>query len=182
MDAQKALTDYGVEIKLTEMRGYDPEEQLKKIDEIMEQKIDILALTPFDDPRIAKKIDEIAASGTKVFTINSDIYGTQRCCYIGTDFVNSGKLAAGLIGLMNRRAKVLIVKGSPQLLSQNQRIKGFMKTIQEKYPDVCVVDAVVCNENDYRAYDLVREPEEERSDRYGVYCWRGHLRNLPGYF
>ena len=157
MDAKKALEDYGVEIKLVEMRGYDPEEQLEKIEEILNQKIDILALTPFDDPRIAKKIDEIVKSGMKVFTINSDIHGTQRCCYIGTDFVNSGKLAAGLIGLMNRQAKVLVVNGSPQLLSQSQRIKGFLDTIKGRYPGIHVVDVVVCNENDYRAYDLVRE-------------------------
>ena len=140
MDAKKALEDYGVEIKLVEMRGYDPEEQLEKIEEILNQKIDILALTPFDDPRIAKKIDEIVKSGMKVFTINSDIHGTQRCCYIGTDFVNSGKLAAGLIGLMNRQAKVLVVNGSPQLLSQSQRIKGFLDTIKGRYPGIHVVD------------------------------------------
>ena len=65
MDAKKALEDYGVEIKLVEMRGYDPEEQLEKIEEILNQKIDILALTPFDDPRIAKKIDEIVKSGDR---------------------------------------------------------------------------------------------------------------------
>ncbi len=169
MDAQKALTDYGVEIRLTEMRGYDPEEQLKKIDEIISQKIDILALTPFDDERIAKKIDEIAVSGIKVFTINSDIYGTKRCCYIGTDFINSGKLAAGLIGLINRKAKVLIVNGSPQLLSQSQRVKGFLDTIKGRYKRVNVADVVVCHENDYRAYDLVRERLKEDSGIDMVY-------------
>ena len=58
-DAQKALEDYGIEVKLMEMRGYNIEEQLKKIDEIVEPKIDMLALTPFDDPRIAEKINEI---------------------------------------------------------------------------------------------------------------------------
>jgi len=157
MDAQKALTDYGVEIKLTEMRGFDPEEQLRKIEEIMKGKIDILALTPSDDPRIAKKIDEIVDAGVKVFTINSDIHGTKRCCHVGSDFINSGKLAAGLIGLMNREAKVLVVKGSPQLLSQSQRVRGFSETIKKSYQDIRIVDVVVCNENDYKAYDMVRE-------------------------
>lgn len=162
LDAQKALADYGVEVKLMEMRGYQVEEQLKKIDEIVEQKIDMLALTPFDDSRIAEKINEIVDRGIKVFTVNSDICDTKRCCYIGTDFEESGKLAAGLIGLINRKAHVLILNGSPKLLSQAQRIQGFTKKIRERFPEVRVASTVVCNDNDYTAYDLVRE--ELRSD------------------
>lgn len=160
-DSQKALADHGVELLLTEMRGYDIEEQVRHIDALLEKKIDVLALTPFDDSRIAEKINELTDAGIKVLTVNSDIRNSRRECYIGIDFERSGSIAAGLIGLINRHANVLIVNGSPRLLSHGQRICGFLRTIERRFPQVCIIATVVSNDDNFVAYDLVREKLRE---------------------
>jgi len=156
-DAQKSLADHGVELLLEQMRGYDIEKQLQHIDALVEKKIDVLALTPLNDLRIAEKINDLTVSGIKVLTVNSDIRNSKRECYIGIDFEKSGSIAAGLIGLINPCANVLIVNGSLQLLSHGQRVHGFLQTIEKRFPDVNIVDTVVCNDNNFTAYDLVRE-------------------------
>ena len=125
-EAQRALADHGVELLLVEMRGYDIEEQVRRIDWLVSQKIDMLVLTPFDDSRIAEKINELTKQGIEVLTVNSDICNSDRVCYVGIDFECSGHIAAGLLGLINHRANVLIVNGSPKLMSHGQRVRGFM--------------------------------------------------------
>ena len=90
-DAQKAMDDYGVELRLMQMRGYNVEEQIRLIDQLLVDKIDMLALTPFNDSRIVEKINQTVDSGVEVLTVNSDIAGTRRCCYIGVDFVQCGR-------------------------------------------------------------------------------------------
>lgn len=168
-DAQKSLADHGVELLLVEMRGYDIEEQVRHIDELVAQKIDVLALTPFDDSRIAEKINELTAAGIKVVTVNADIRNSNRECYVGTDFERSGSIAAGLIGLINRNANVLIVNGSPRLMSHGQRVQGFVNTIERRFPGITIVATVVSNDDNFLAYDLVREKFRENPQIDMVY-------------
>ncbi len=168
-EAQRALADHGVELLLVEMRGYDIEEQVRRIDWLVSQKIDMLVLTPFDDSRIAEKINELTKQGIEVLTVNSDICNSDRVCYVGIDFERSGHIAAGLLGLINHRANVLIVNGSPKLMSHGQRVRGFMDTIQSRFPEVRLVATVVCNDDNFAAYDLVRQKLQDHPDIDMVY-------------
>ena len=168
-EAQRALADHGVELLLVEMRGYDIEEQVRRIDWLVSQKIDMLVLTPFDDSRIAEKINELTKQGIEVLTVNSDICNSDRVCYVGIDFERSGHIAAGLLGLINRRANVLIVNGSPKLMSHGQRVRGFMDTIQTRFPEVRLVATVVCNDDNFAAYDLVRQKLQDYPEIDMVY-------------
>lgn len=168
-EAQRALADHGVELLLVEMRGYDIEEQVRRIDWLVSQKIDMLVLTPFDDSRIAEKINELTKQGIEVLTVNSDICNSDRVCYVGIDFERSGHIAAGLLGLINHRANVLIINGSPKLMSHGQRVRGFMDTIQSRFPEVRLVATVVCNDDNFAAYDLVRQKLQDHPDIDMVY-------------
>ena len=168
-DAQKAMDDYGVELRLMQMRGYNVEEQIRLIDQLLVDKIDMLALTPFDDSRIVEKINQTADSGVEVLTVNSDIAGTRRCCYIGVDFVQCGRVAGGLISLINNNANLLIVNGSPKMTAHGQRIDGFNKFLEERKTNIRIVSTVICNDNNFEAYDLVRGQLREHPEIDVVY-------------
>ena len=142
-DAQKAMDDYGVELRLMQMRGYNVEEQIRLIDQLLVDKIDMLALTPFNDSRIVEKINQTVDSGVEVLTVNSDIAGTRRCCYIGVDFVQCGRVAGGLISLINNNANLLIVNGSPKMTAHGQRIDGFNKFLEERKTNIRIVSTVI---------------------------------------
>lgn len=168
-DAQKAMDDYGVELRLMQMRGYNVEEQIRLIDQLLVDKIDMLALTPFDDSRIVEKINQTVDSGVEVLTVNSDIAGTRRCSYIGVDFVQCGRVAGGLISLINNNANLLIVNGSPKMTAHGQRIDGFNKFLEERKTNIRIVSTVICNDNNFEAYDLVRGQLREHPEIDVVY-------------
>ncbi len=155
--AKRELEDYGIEIALDEIQGFDVECLLTHMDDLLKRGITALALVPFDDSRVVEKINAIVESGIPVVTVNSDIQNSMRQCNIGIDFTESGRLAADLMGLINPRAKVLIVTGTSKLLSHNQRIWGFNEVAKSQYAEMNIVKTVECNENEYVAYDLVAE-------------------------
>ncbi|PYG87941.1 LacI family transcriptional regulator [Ruminiclostridium sufflavum DSM 19573] len=153
--AQKEYEDYGVKVILKEMSGYDVENQIEFIDELLAEGVTALAFLPFDDRKIAEKINQIVASGIPVVTINSDIENSARNCYIGVDFVQSGRIAAGLMGLINSKAQILVLSGTGKLLSHNQRIRGFCEVMDSRLSNLSIIETLECNDNDFLAYDLV---------------------------
>ncbi len=168
-EAQRELEDYGVKIILKETSGYDVDRQLEEIDELLAQGITALGLLPLMDRKVAEKIDSIVDSGIPVVTINSDIEDSKRNLYVGTDFKKSGNLAAGLMGLINPRAQVLILTGSSKLLSHNLRISGFSETIGKRFPEISVIEVVECRNNNFTAYEAVKKSIEDHPEMDALY-------------
>lgn len=168
-EAQRELEDYGVKIILKETSGYDVDRQLEEIDELLGEGITALGLLPLMDGRVAGKIDSIVDSGIPVVTINSDIEDSRRNIYVGTDFKKSGNLAAGLMGLINPRARVLILTGSSKLLSHKLRIDGFYEKIEQRFPQISVIDTIECRNNNFTAYEGVKRAIEEHPEMDALY-------------
>lgn len=176
--ANNELADYGFETILKQTSGYDVEKQLKEIDEMLERGVTALGFLPLVDERVAQKIDQIVDSGIPVVTINSDIENSKRNFYVGTDFKKSGKIAAGLLGLMNPKAHVLIITGSSKILSHRRRYQGFTETINEKYPFVKVVNYVECNNDDFYAYDVVKEELKKNPNIDSIFIIAGGIKGV----
>ena len=158
------LENYGINIILKQMRGYDPEEQAEAIDVLVKEKgINALAFTPSNSPVIIDKIRELVDQGIFVATVNADIIGSARNCFVGVDFHKGGRLAAGLCGLFNENARIYIVNGSEKLLSHEQRINGFRETIEKRFPKAEIAGVQACDDNKFQAYNIVRTVLEEDS-------------------
>ena len=72
-----------------------------------------------------------------VVTFNSDIVGTRRSCFVGMDNRQSGRTAAGLMGLLTGgKGKVLIITGYFSNDVDNQRVDGFVEEAKKSYPDL----------------------------------------------
>lgn len=176
--ANEELKDYGFETILHQTSGYDVEKQLKEIDEMLKEGITAFGFLPLVDNRIAQKIDEIVESGIPVVTINSDIENSKRNFYVGTDFRKSGRIAAGLLGLINPASHVLIITGSSKILSHRLRYQGFTETINRKFPGVKVVDYVECNNADFVAYDTVKEELKANPEIDSVFIIAGGIKGV----
>lgn len=174
--AQKELADYGVRVILREVSGYDIDTQLHAVDELLAEDITALALLPLVDDRVAAKINEVVESGIPVVTINSDIENSKRNCYIGTDFTQSGRLAAGLMGLLREEGNVLILSGSSRLLSHHQRVLGFNEVVSRRFPKLHVADTLECNDNNFNAYDLVSGALSRHPEIDAVYITAGGIK------
>ena len=159
--AKEELKDMRVEIIVKEIQRYDVEHYLKIIDELLEAGITALAIFPLNDLRIVAKINEIVSRGIPVVTVTSDIEDSARNCYVGADFVQSGRLAARLVGMINANARMIVLSGADKVLSHQQRLYGFYETIAKKFPQVEIVEVINSNDNKYYAYEQVRKVLKE---------------------
>ena len=89
------LADYGVTVLVERIKGYDVAVQLAGI-ERLRNRVNVLILNPINEPEVAAALDALAEEGKAVITLNTDIEGTRRLCYIGPDYPRSGRAACGI--------------------------------------------------------------------------------------
>jgi len=151
--AEAELMDMGVSLAMRTMRGYQPGEQLALIEELA-RDISALVLHPIDDPRVTGKIAELAEKGIPTITVNSDLEHSQRRCYVGSDYEQGGRTAAGLMRLATRGKRRLgILTGVETILGHRQRLRGFESHLQTTCPRIHIVARRSAEDDDARAYE-----------------------------
>lgn len=150
------LEDYGF-TTITRRVEFDADAQLEAIEELLEEGIHGLLLAPYNHMRIQKKIDELTRRQIPVVTVNTDIEGSSRIAYVGSDYFQGGRIAAGLFALMTSGSvKLGIVTGSPNVLCHTERIRGLRHVLEESYPRIHVVDIVENHDDEIISYNVTR--------------------------
>ena len=162
--AEQEAAEFGIQVVVKTMKGYQVEEQLRLMDQLEEQ-IHFLILNPINDERIAGKINELSEKNIPVITVNTDIEGSRRLCYVGCDYLKSGRTACGIPGIAtDGKGRVGIATGSVKILGHNQRIRGFYKTQKKRFPELNILDIVETEDDKETGYTqtllmLNRHPE-----------------------
>lgn len=156
--AQADYADFGLSLLLEEARGYDPQVHLEAIRRLAEEGCSALCVSTVDTPEIRACVDELAEAGIPVVAVNTDLTNTKRLCYVGCDYLQAGRTAAGLLALMtHERLNLLIVTGSMHMKGHNQRMQGFSIALREKNVPYRVMDVCESLDNDEHAYRVTME-------------------------
>ena len=84
--AGEELAHQGIRVLVRECESMDEQEQIRAIDELLEQHIYGLAIMPVNCAAVRDKLNEVAETyRIPIVTFNSDIIGTRRLCFIGMD-------------------------------------------------------------------------------------------------
>lgn len=160
--AHEGLGDYGVDLELIELKGYQPEKQIRAIQQAAENS-HLIMLNPIDNPEVAACLREVQEKGVKVLHLNTDIPDNPKLCYVGSDYMASGRTAAGLMGLIlnAEQANILIVSGSQNIRGHRQRFEGFQEVIQQKYPDLRISEVLESMDDDKLAYEMSKRALSE---------------------
>ena len=174
-EAVHELADFGLSVKILTMKGFSVEKQLDQIRQLLDEGIQGLIFVPIDHPKITALLDELQEKQIPVMTFNNDIEHGCRLSYVGNDYIASGQIAAGLIGLLSdgKPLKTLIMTGSVQVLGHNQRISGFHQVIKKYYPSVEIVDVLECQDDDQTAGEKVSEALERWPHLQAIYLTAG---------
>lgn len=147
------LADYncGVIVRQT---AYRPAKQLSAIEELLEEGVNGLAISPINDETVRERLSRLGEEGIPVVTLNTDIKNAGRLAYVGSNFYRSGEAAAGLMRLMTRGSvQVGIVSGSQNILCHTERIAGFADVVASR-PNIRIVDTVNNNDDDSESFSL----------------------------
>ncbi len=157
--AQSEYTDMGVDVVIKKLQGYEEEEHLKAIDDLISQGCNGLCIASMNTKPLRDKINECVNNHIVVVTLNSDILDSQRLCYVGCDYAKAGRTSAGMLSLMEHPQKlnILIVTGSHLMYGHNQRIEALKDELSLLGVDYKIVRVVESNDSDIIAQQLTTE-------------------------
>ena len=162
-DKAAELNGYNCSV-LIRQTEYDLRKQLHAIDGLLAERINGLAISPYNDKAVREKIDELHSLGIPVVTLNTDIENSRRMAYVGSHFYRSGETAGGLMHLMTSgEVLVGIISGSQNVLCHTERIAGFRHVIKS-YGGIQIVETINNSDDETQSYGLTaamlhRHPE-----------------------
>lgn len=151
--AERELSDFGISLAVSEVRGFDPDVHVRAVDALLEKGISGLCVSTVDVPMVRGKINAVAAAGIPVVTVNSDLTRTRRLCYVGCDYLESGRTAAGVVSLLRGGPlEILILTGSFRMQGHNRRIAGFLRALEERKRTFHVAEIAESRDDDATSY------------------------------
>lgn len=136
MKAKQELEEIGFEVLLCECESVEEKDQLRAVEELEQAGVQGLALMPVDGEKIRRRLNILGREKQiPVITFNSDIVGTERCCFVGMDNKKSGYAAAELLEKLTRgNGKILVVTGYFSSEVNNSRVDGFVEMLRHHAP------------------------------------------------
>lgn len=132
--AERELSDYGVSLEILQVKGFDPAVHAGALKKLAQRKVNALCAATVDVLPVRRTVNAVIARGIPVAAVNSDLSGTGRLFYVGCNYLQSGRTAAGLLRLMRggRGAEILVVTGSRNMQGHNRRIAGFIQELKKQ--------------------------------------------------
>ena len=156
--AKEELSQWGIEILIEKCVSISDIDQANAINKLVSEGIQGLAIMPVDSELIRSKLNALSGQlNIPAVTFNTDIVGTKRTCFIGMDNKKSGRVAAGLMGmLLQGTGNVLIITGSFANNSYSLRVDGFIEELKSSYPSIKIA-GVQCAFDDMNELESILE-------------------------
>jgi ribose transport system substrate-binding protein len=111
-------------------------EQKRILDDLLVKGIAGVIITPLDPKNQAVMVDQVAARIPVIIT-DSDIPGSRRLCYVGTDNVLAGHEAGKLVReLLPNGGKVVMFVGKIDAQNAKERIQGIQEELRDSKVDI----------------------------------------------
>jgi len=144
-EAQAGLTDaakqLGVKSELTGPEKFDPQEQLRAFQKVVESKPAGIMISVTRPELFQDAINAAIAQGIPVITVDSDAPNSKRVMFVGTDnFRAGGESAKRMADILKGQGQVVVIT-IPGQLNVDDRLRGVNETLK-KYPGIKIVQAI----------------------------------------
>ncbi|MFV0321942.1 MAG: substrate-binding domain-containing protein [Alphaproteobacteria bacterium] len=139
-DAMKAEAEkQNVDLKVS-IANQDLNKQLADIQDFITQDVDAIILSPVDSKGVGGALARAKKAGIPVFTVDISADGSDVVSHVATDNYGGGEIAGDLMGqFLGGKGEVAVIH-YPTVQSVIDRVDGFSKVLNEKYPDIEIVD------------------------------------------
>jgi LacI family transcriptional regulator len=120
-----------------------------------------------DHPLIRGAIADLAAQGRPVVTMISDLPGSQRLAYAGTDHYKAGRSAGYFLGLMARPGSIVVLCNHLGFQSHAERVHGLKDQLLASH--LTVAEVVEGGDDAIRSEPRLKEAFRRHPDTVAVY-------------
>lgn len=165
MSSLESLLQYNISGVMKLSSGFDVDQQLLLLNELLQQGVNALVISPANSPRIAAKLEEFSKRGIPVIFVSSLLEGYEPFASVSCNHYLGGRLAGGLAKLLARKGgKLGITIGSKDMPGHVLRLKGFMDVLQEANNGYTILEPIQSFDDDVIAYKslsgmLARHPD-----------------------
>lgn len=176
--AEKDLTNLGVEIIVRPTAAYNVNQQIEAINDLKKQNVNGIAMIPYHSSKVNFLVDELYDINIPTVTFTSDMPNSKRICFIGLDNYRSGQLGAKLMELfLKGKGNIAVLGVHRDVLCIQSRISGFVQKMETEFPEFDIVgvyditDYEDVDERVYReeVYDMTNKIIEEHPNINGIY-------------
>jgi len=180
--ARAAAEELGIDLDYDGPAVDSAEEQVKMIDRWIALGYDMIAVAPNDPELIAPALKRAKQAGIVTLTWDADAnpQSSERETFVNQAPVDEiGKTLVDLLGeAMQGTGKAVIVTGSATSPNQNAWIKAMHARLAEKYPKIELLETLVSDEDQSKAYQRTRDVINAHGDLKGI--WAITSVSLPG--
>ena len=168
--AREALEAEGCQM-ITKDPGTDPDLQASQIQEMIDEGIDAILLTPVNWEKITPSLQALQEAGVKILNVDAQVKEMDYVdAYIGSDNYTAGQLCGeDLMEKQPEGGKIAILE-CPTQNSVNDRITGFEETIADAENGFEVVARADTGGQFERALEETQEILKEFPDLTAIMC------------
>lgn len=156
--AQAAADALGIKVDFQGAEDFNPTLQIPVLDAVIARKPSAIVIAPTDTTQLIEPLRRATEQGIAVVTVDTFIDdgayqngagdGDFPMSYIASDNIAGGRMAAAAMGdAMGGDGFVYVSNVRPGISTTDQREEGFKLEMQERFPDITVLDTQY-NEND----------------------------------
>lgn len=180
---EEELKKYGsfqIELDYMTIPYSETEKQVRALRSCIGEKVQGVILSPINSPEIVKEIDACTLAGIPVVTVNTDIKGSQRLCFIGQDGFKAGRVAGRLMGeFLRGQGKIAVFTSdgdNHQSFPFGTREGGFRQIIAEAYPYIQVMENIHTQEKSQVIRREMRKLCENEKKLSGIFITCGGVK------
>ncbi len=180
--ARDAAAELGIDLDFDGPAVDSAEEQVKMIDRWIAQGYDMIAVAANDPELIAPALRRAKDAGITILTWDADANpaASGRETFVNQAPIDEiGRTLVDILGeALHGEGKAVIVTGSATSPNQNAWMKAMRARIAEKYPKLKLLETLVSDEDQSKAYRLAQDVINAHPDLAGI--WAITSVSLPG--
>lgn len=122
-----------------------------------------------DHPNVREAIAALKARGVPVVLLLSDLQGSDRLAYAGTDHVRVGRTVGHLMTRIARPGPVVVLSNHLGFQSHAERVRGFRERLMEDGSRLTMAEIVEGHDDPERSFHGLRAALDRHPDVVGVY-------------
>ena len=176
--AADELSQLGCDIVLEKISGNNPDLAVTHLQNMYRQHVRAIVLVGRNDLALRTEINACEQDGIPVITLNNDVTGSLRTCFVGQDAYRSGRVAASVMGdILQGQGNILVFYGLDST-NQSERVHGFREVLSQNYKNIRILTVKRTGNSKEALREMARQSFEDYGSLDGIYLCAEGIRDL----